>query len=58
MKVDQCARMPMGMHTVEFIPNSLQDEWTGALNTLHRMRDAATNEEERDRALKWIPWLP
>jgi len=29
MTVDQCARMPTGMQTVEFIPNSLQNERTG-----------------------------
>jgi hypothetical protein len=50
--------MPMGMQTVEFIPNSLQEEWTGAWDTVHRMRDAAAKEEEKDRALKWILRLP
>ena len=50
--------MPMGMQTVEFIPNSLQDEWTGAWNTVYRMREEALTDEERDRALKWILWLP
>jgi hypothetical protein len=50
--------MPMGMQTVEFISNSLRDEWTGAWNTVHKMRAAAATEEERDRALKWILWLP
>jgi len=58
LTVDQCARMPMGMQTVEFIPNSLQDEWTGAWNTVYRMREEALTDEERDRALKWILWLP
>ena len=52
MIVDQRARMPTGMQTVEFIPNSLHDEWTGAWNTLHKMRDAAMTDEERDMALK------
>jgi hypothetical protein len=46
--------MPVGLQTVEFIPNSLQDEWTEAWNTVHKMRDAAATDEERDRALKWI----
>jgi hypothetical protein len=46
--------MPMGMETVEFIQNSLHEEWTGAWNTVHRMRDAAANAEERDKALTWI----
>ena len=58
MTLDQCARMPMGMQTDEFIPNSLQDEGTGAWNTMHMMRNAAVTEEERDKALKWIMWLP
>jgi hypothetical protein len=44
--VDQYARMPMGLQTTEFIPNSLQEKWTGAWNTVHKMRDAAANEEE------------
>ena len=48
----------MSMQTMEFIPNSLHNEWTGAWNTVHMMRDAAANEDESDRALKWILWLP
>ena len=58
LTIHQCARMPMGLQTVEFIPNSLKDEWTKAWNDVHRMRDAAWTTEERDRALKWILWLP
>ncbi len=50
--------MPIGMQIVEFIPNSMQEEWTRAWNTMHRMRDAAVNAEERDMAFKWIMWLP
>ena len=46
------------MQTVEFIPSSLHDEWTGAWSTVHKMRDATVTNEERDRALKWILWLP
>ena len=42
----------MGMQTMEFIPKSLQEEWTGAWNTLHKMKGAAANTEERDMALK------
>jgi hypothetical protein len=52
MSVEQCARMPMGMQTVELIPNSLQHEWTKAWNDVQRLRDAAWNDDERDRALK------
>jgi hypothetical protein len=40
------------MHTVEIIPSSLQTEWTAAWNTVHKMRHAATTEEETERALK------
>ena len=58
LTVQQCARMPMGLQTVEFIPNSLQDEWTKAWNDVQRMRNAAESDEERDRALKWTLWLP
>jgi hypothetical protein len=50
--------MPVGMMTVEFIPNSLQEEWTKAWNDVNRMRDGAETDEIRDRALKWILWLP
>ncbi len=38
LSVEQCARMPIGMQTVEFIPNSLQEEWTEAWNVTHEMR--------------------
>jgi len=58
MTVHQCARMPMVMQTLEFIPNSLHDEWTKAWNDVHKLRDAAGNDDARDRALKWILWLP
>ncbi len=51
MTIDQCARMSMGMQTLEFIPNSLREECSRAWNIVHRMRDAAVSEEERDRAL-------
>ena len=54
LTVDQCARMPMGMHTVELIPNSLQDEWTKAWNDVSKMRDGAKTQEIRDRAPTWI----
>ncbi len=46
------------MQTVEIIPNSLQEEWTEAWNAAHRLRQAEVTEEERERALKWILWLP
>jgi hypothetical protein len=46
------------MHTVEQLPNSLQEEWTEAWNTVHMMRQTACTEEETERALKWILWLP
>jgi hypothetical protein len=58
LTVDQCATRPPGIHTVEIIPNSLQEEWTEAWNTVHRMRQAARTDEENERALKWILWLP
>jgi hypothetical protein len=58
LTVDQCVNMPPGVHTVEVIPNSLQEEWTEAWNTVHRMRQAARTDEENGRALKWILWLP
>jgi len=50
--------MPTGLQTLEFIPSSLQDEWTKAWNDVQRIRDAAGTKEERDMALKWIMWLP
>ncbi len=30
LTVTQCAVKPLGMQTIEFIPNSLQEEWTEA----------------------------
>ena len=48
----------MGMQTVDFVPNSLQDEWTKAWNDVNMMRDGTETDEIRDRALKWIMWLP
>ena len=58
LTVDQCARMPVGMQTVEVVPNSLKDEWTKAWNDVHMMRDGAETDEIRDRALKLILWIP
>jgi hypothetical protein len=58
LPVDQCANRPPGVHTVEVIPSSLQGEWTEAWNAIHRLRQAARTEEENERALKWILWLP
>ena len=46
------------MQIVKIIPNSLQDEGTEAWNDAHMQRQLAVTEEERDRALKWIMWLP
>jgi hypothetical protein len=56
--VDQCASRPSGVQTVEFIPNSLQTEWTEACNTVHRMRQAAMTEQDNERVLKWLLWMP
>ena len=50
--------MPVGMQTMEFVPNSLQNEWTKAWNDVNMMRDGVETDEIRDRALKWIMWLP
>ena len=58
LTVDKCARMPVEMHTVDFVPNSLNDEWTRAWNDFTKMRDGAETQETRDSALKWISWLP
>ena len=58
LTVDPCANMPHGVHSVEVIPNSLQEKWTEAWNTVHMMRQAARTDEETERALKWILWLP
>ena len=57
LTVTQCARMPMGMHTVEFIPNTLQEEWTYAWNVAHEIKRIATTEIDKDRELKWILWV-
>jgi hypothetical protein len=43
LTVTQCARMPIGMHTTEFIPNSLQEECTEAWNTSHEIRKERDN---------------
>ena len=58
LPVDQCANRPRGIHKVEVIPNSLQEEWTEAGNTVHMMRQTARTNEENERALKWILRLP
>ncbi len=58
LTVDQCTNRPTGIHTVEVIPNSLREEWIEAWNAAHMLRQAAMMEEENERALKWILWLP
>jgi hypothetical protein len=56
--VEQCAVRPPGLQTIEFIPNSLQEEWTEACNAVHRLRQVLVSEEEQERAMKRILWLP
>jgi hypothetical protein len=46
------------LQTIEYIPNSLQEEWTEAWNAVHMLRQAAVSEEEKERAMKSILWLP
>jgi hypothetical protein len=58
LSVTQCAKMPRGKHTAELIPNTLQEEWTNARNVIHELRRAAIAEEEKERALKWMLWMP
>ena len=43
---------------MEFVPNSLQDEWRKAWNDVNKMRNGAETDEIRAKALKWILWLP
>ncbi len=50
--------MPDGLQTVEFIPNCLKEEWIDAWNCVHRFRATAVTQEDKDRALKWVLWLP
>ena len=58
LNMDQCMHMPDGLQTVEFSPNSLQEEWTDAWNCVHRSRAAAVPKEDKDIALKLPLWLP
>lgn len=46
--------MRAGMQTVEYVPKTLQEEWTEAWNTVHRIRKIAKTELKIERALKWI----
>jgi hypothetical protein len=46
------------MQTLEFIPSTLQEEWTEAWNVAHELRRSAIIEEENERALKWVLWMP
>jgi hypothetical protein len=48
----------MGMQTVEFIPNTLQEEWTDAWSVAREIRKAAKTDIDKARALKWIMWMP
>ena len=58
LTITQCAVRPPGLQTVKIIPPALQDEWAEAWNDAHMQRQSALTEEERERALKWIMWLP
>ena len=46
------------MQMVEFVPNSLQEEWTNAWNVAHELIRSAITKIDMERALKWILWLP
>ncbi len=58
LDVDPFTHMPDGVATVEVIPISLQEEWTDAWNCVHRFRQSAVSQEDKDIALKRIMWLP
>ncbi len=58
LTVEQCAVRPPGLHTIDFILNSLHEEWTDAWNAVHMLRQTAISEEEKERTLKRILWLP
>jgi hypothetical protein len=49
---------PMGMQTLEFIPNTIQEEWSYAWNVTHEIRWSAKTEIDKERALKRILWMP
>jgi hypothetical protein len=57
LSVTPCARMPRGMRTQEFIPNSLHEEWTTAWNVVRDLLINARTEEESEYASKWLLWL-
>jgi hypothetical protein len=50
--------MPREMQTIEFIPNTLREECTNAWNMPHELQRAAITEEEKERALKLVMWMP
>jgi hypothetical protein len=54
LTVNKCARIPMGMQTVEYIRDSLPKEWSEASNAANKLRRSATSEEEKKRALKLL----
>ena len=58
LTVEQCAVRTPGLQTIEYIPNLLQEEWTEAWNAVRMLWHAAVSEEEKERAMKWIMWLP
>ena len=41
--------MPVGMMTVDSVPNSLQGEWKKAWNGVNKMRDGVETDEVRDK---------
>jgi hypothetical protein len=45
------------MQTVEFIPNTLQEEWKDVWNVAHEITKTVVTEVDKERALEWIPWM-
>ena len=55
LSVEQCARIPAEMQTIEFIPNSIQEEWTEAWNLVHQRRRSAITWEEVRQGIEVDP---
>jgi hypothetical protein len=50
--------MPMGMQAVEFIPNTMQEEWTDAWNVAHEIIKTGKTDIDKERGFKWNMWMP
>ena len=46
------------IQAIEFILYGMQEKWTDAWNFVHKCRESGVTQKGKDKAVKWLLWLP